>query len=92
MPHWVGIVGTVLVMLAFVPQIVLLLRTRRAGALSIRSNAINATASGLLFCYALLRGDMIFSVVMGYQLAAAILIFVLNVKYRSDKPLVNHEH
>ena len=86
MPHWVGMVGTVLIMLAFVPQIVLLLRTHRAGALSIKSNALNTTASGLLFIYALLRGDMIFSVVMGYQLAAALVIFVLNVKYRGDTP------
>lgn len=84
MPHWVGTVGTVLIMLAFVPQIALLLRTHRAGALSIKSNALNTTASGLLFIYALLRGDMVFSVVMGYQLAAALVIFALNVKYRSN--------
>jgi uncharacterized protein with PQ loop repeat len=82
MPHWVGILGTALVMLAFVPQIVLLLRTRRAGALSIKSNALNVTASGLLFAYALLRGDTIFTIVMTYQLAAAIVIVVLNVRYR----------
>ena len=82
MPHWVGMVGTALIMLAFVPQIVLLLRTRRAGALSIKSNALNVTASALLFAYALLRGDIIFTVVMSYQLAAAIVIVVLNVRYR----------
>ena len=85
-PHWVGMVGTALIMLAFVPQIVLLLRTRRAGALSIKSNALNAAASGLLLVYALLRGDMIFSIVMGYQLAAAFVILLLNEKYRSDTP------
>jgi uncharacterized protein with PQ loop repeat len=86
MPHWVGIAGTALIMIAFVPQIVLLLRTRRAGALSIKSNVLNATASALLFAYALLRGDMVFSVVMGYQLACALFIVVLNISYRGDKP------
>jgi uncharacterized protein with PQ loop repeat len=85
-PHWVGLLGTALIMIAFVPQIVLLLRTRRAGALSIKSNILNTTASGLLFAYALLRGDIIFSVVMGYQLACALLIVVLNIAYRGDKP------
>jgi uncharacterized protein with PQ loop repeat len=83
-PHWVGIVGTTLIMLAFVPQIALLLRTRRAGALSVKSNALNATASGVLLGYALLRGDLIFIAVMGFQLAAAIVIVVLNILYRGD--------
>jgi uncharacterized protein with PQ loop repeat len=83
-PHWVGGVGTALIILAFVPQIALLLRTRRAGALSVKSNALNATASGVLFGYALLRGDLIFIAVMGFQLAAAIVIVVLNILYRGD--------
>ena len=83
-PHWVGIVGSALIMLAFVPQIALLLRTRRAGALSVKSNALNMTASGVLFLYALLRGDLIFIAVMGFQLAAAIVIFVLNILYQGD--------
>jgi len=85
MPHWVGIVGTALNMFAFVPQIELLLKTHHAGALSVRSNVLNAAASGLLFAYAWLRGDLIFIVVMGYQLAASALIVVLNVLYRDDK-------
>jgi uncharacterized protein with PQ loop repeat len=83
-PHWVGIVGSALIMLAFVPQIALLLRTRRAGALSVKSNALNTTASGVLLLYALLRGDLIFIAVMGFQLAAAIVIFVLNILYQGD--------
>ncbi len=83
-PHWVGIVGTALIMLAFVPQIALLLRTRRAGGLSVKSNALNATSSGVLFMYALLRGDIIFIAVMGFQLVAATLILALNVLYRGD--------
>ena len=83
-PHWVGIVGTALVMLAFVPQIALLLRTRRAGALSVKSSALNLTASGVLFGYALLRGDLIFTAVTGFQLAASIVIIVLNILYQGD--------
>jgi uncharacterized protein with PQ loop repeat len=83
-PHWVGIVGTALIMLAYVPQITRLLRTRRTDALSVKSNILNAAASGLLFMYALLRGDLIFILVMGYQLAAAIVIIALNVLCRDD--------
>jgi uncharacterized protein with PQ loop repeat len=83
-PHWVGIVGSALIMLAFVPQIALLLRTRRAGALSVKSNALNTTASAVLLLYALLRGDLIFIVVTGFQLGATIVIFVLNILYQGD--------
>jgi uncharacterized protein with PQ loop repeat len=82
MPHWVGMVGTALVMAAFVPQIAVLLKTRRAGALSVKSNALNMTASISLFGYAVLRDDMIFIITMGFQLVAAIVILVLNIRYR----------
>lgn len=81
-PHWVGMVGTALIMAAFVPQIALLLKTRRAGALSVKSNALNMTAAISLFGYAVLRDDMIFVVTMGFQLAAAIVILALNIRFR----------
>jgi uncharacterized protein with PQ loop repeat len=84
-PHWVGILGTAVVMLAFVPQVALLLKTRRAGALSVKSTALNMTAAATLFAYALLRGDPIFIAVMAYQLAAGILILVLNIRYRGGR-------
>jgi uncharacterized protein with PQ loop repeat len=82
-PHWVGMVGTALIIAAFVPQIVLLLKTRRAGALSVKSNALNMMASISLFLYAILRDDVIFAVTMSVQLAAAIMILILNLRYRS---------
>lgn len=81
-PHWVGMVGAALIMAAFVPQIALLLKTRRAGALSVKSNALNMTATISLFGYAVLRDDMIFVVTMGFQLAAAIVILALNIRFR----------
>jgi uncharacterized protein with PQ loop repeat len=84
-PHWVGLVGTGLIMLAFVPQITLLLKTRRAGGLSIRSNVFNTAASAVLLAYALLRDDVVFIAVMAYQVAAASLILVLNIVYRGDR-------
>jgi uncharacterized protein with PQ loop repeat len=84
-PHWVGLVGTGLIMLAFVPQITLLLKTRRAGALSVKSNVLNSTASAVLFVYAMLRGDVVFIFVMGFQLVAVIVVLILNIIYRGGK-------
>lgn len=82
MPHWAGMVGTALIMAAFVPQIFVLLKTRRAGALSVKSSALNMTASISIFIYAVLRDDMIFVITMGFQLVAGIVILVLNIRYR----------
>ena len=69
-------------MAAFVPQIAVLLKTRRAGALSAKSSALNMAASLSLFVYAILRDDIIFVITMGFQLAAGIVILALNIRYR----------
>lgn len=82
-PHWVGMIGTALVILAFVFQIGILLKTRRAGGLSIGSSVLNMTASGSLFAYAMLREESMFTIVMGFQLAATLSILVLNLLYRN---------
>ena len=81
-PHWVGMVGTALVMAAFVPQIHLLLKSHKAGALNLKSTMLNMMASLSLFAYAIVRDNMIFIVTLGFQLAAAIVILVLNIRYQ----------
>ena len=65
-PHWVGMTGTALVMVAFVFQIAILVRKRKAGGLSIGSSVLNMTASTSLLAYALLRDEPMFSVIMGF--------------------------
>lgn len=81
-PQWVGMVGTALVMLAFIPQIRILLRTRRAGALSFKSTLLSLTANGSLLAYALIRANETFVIVMGFQLVATLTILTLQVLYR----------
>ena len=75
--------GTALVMVAFVFQIGILLKKRKAGGLSVGSSALNMTASGSLLAYALLRGETMFIIVMGFQLAATLSILILNLFYRN---------
>jgi uncharacterized protein with PQ loop repeat len=84
-PHWVGMVGTTLIMAAFIPQIVELLKTRRAGALSVKSNALNLAASISLFAYSVLRDDVVFMITMGFSLTATIVILALNIRYRNAR-------
>lgn len=81
-PHWVGMVGTALVMAAFVPQINLLLKSKKVGALNLKSTVLNMMATLSLFAYAIVRDNTIFIVTLGFQLAAAIVILVLNIRYQ----------
>lgn len=82
-PHWAGLFGTALVMVAFVFQIGTLLKKRKAGGLSVGASALNMTASGSLLAYAMLRHELMFTVVMGFQLAATLSILALNFLYRN---------
>ena len=38
-----------------------------------------------IFAYAMLRDDIIFIATMGFQLAAAIVILVLNIRYGTER-------
>ena len=76
--------GTALVMVAFVFQIGILLKKRKAGGLSVGSSVLNMTASSSLLAYALLRGETMFTIVMGFQLAATVVILILNLIYRNQ--------
>ena len=82
-PHWVGMIGTALVMIAFIFQIAILVRKRKAGGLSIGSSVLNMTASTSLLAYALLRDEPMFSVIMGFQLVATLVILILHLIYRN---------
>jgi uncharacterized protein with PQ loop repeat len=82
-PHWVGMLGTALVMVAFVFQIAILVRKRKAGGLSIGSSVLNMTASASLLAYALLRDEPMFIIIMGFQLVATLVILILNFNYRN---------
>ncbi len=82
-PHWVGMLGTALVMVAFVFQIAILVRKRKAGGLSIGSSVLNMTASTSLLAYALLRDEPMFIIIMGFQLVATLVILILNFNYRN---------
>jgi len=83
-PHWIGMIGTALVMVAFVFQIGILLKKRKAGGLSIGSSVLNMTASSSLLAYAMLRQELKITVVMGFQLAATLSILILHLYYRNQ--------
>lgn len=81
-PHWIGIIGTLLVMAAFVAQIRMLRSNPDSDGLSISANVMGMTSSISLFVYALMQGNLIFEITTGFQIFATVAILALNLKDR----------
>jgi uncharacterized protein with PQ loop repeat len=79
--HWLGLAGTTLVVVGYLPQIVHLVRERCSAGLSYKAYSLWAVASALLFLYALGAGDAVFIALQGYQLTAATLICFFCKRY-----------
>lgn len=79
---WLGFVGTGLVILAYFPQLVHLVRERCSAGLSIGAYVIWAVAALLLWIYAMSRNDLVFIAPQVYQVAATILFCFFGIKYK----------
>ena len=79
--HWVGYGGTALVMLAYLPQILHLLREHCSAGLSVSAYLMWVISAILLLSYAISRGDGVFIALQSYQLIATVLICIYCKKY-----------
>ena len=84
-PHWLGIFGTALVMIAYVPQIVHLAKMHCGDGVSLSAYALWTSASALLFVYAVFGGEPVFSTLQAYNTLACGLILLLGVRYRQSR-------
>jgi uncharacterized protein with PQ loop repeat len=84
--HWAANgaawIGTALTMIAFVPQIMVLARKRRAGALSGQSLGLDVVAGATLLAYAVERHEPVFVTILAFQLACSLAILALGLAYR----------
>ncbi len=79
--RWIGLVGTILCALAYLPQIIHLIRERCAAGLSVWAYVMWVVASGCLLTYAVAIRDPVFVALQGYHLIAATLICFFSKKY-----------
>ena len=82
--HWLGYAGTTLVVLAYLPQIMHLIREHCSAGLSHKAYATWVVAGLLLLSSAIAVGDTVFIALQGYQLTAAMLICFFCKKYEGQ--------
>ena len=90
--HWLGTIGTALVIIAYIPQIRHLLVARCGAGVSLGAYVVWCSASTLLCVYAIIAHEPLFAVLQGYHAVACGLILGLDFKYKDSRcPLHQHE-
>lgn len=89
--HWLGIFGTTLVMIAYIPQILHLAKMHCGDGISLSAHALWAAASALLCAYAILGNEPVFGALQGYNAVACGLILALGAKYRNSRCPLHRE-
>ena len=79
--HWLGYMGTALVIVAYLPQISHLITERCSAGLSVRAYVMWVTSAVLLLTYAISLGDGVFIALQTYQLVATAVICFCCKKY-----------
>jgi len=83
--HWLGIIGTALAMIAYVPQITHLLLMRCGDGISLGAYALWCAASSLLCVYAVIAAEPVFIALQGLHAVACALILYYGAKYRTSR-------
>ena len=83
--HWLGIFGTVVVIISYIPQITHLLKEHCGEGVSLSAYGLWMAASLLLCGYAIVGSEQLFSVLQGYHAAACGIILLLATKFRRAK-------
>ncbi|MFC1703101.1 PQ-loop domain-containing transporter [Patescibacteria group bacterium] len=81
----VGFVGAILAIIAYVPQVSLLLKTRSASGIDIRSWVIWLVATALILTRALTGDDVIFKMLTTSNFIFALVILTLVSMYRTPE-------
>ena len=83
--HWLGIFGTGLVIIAYIPQITHLMKMHCGEGISISAYILWAAASSFLCVYAIIAKEPVFIVLQGYHAVACGLILLFGIKYRTSR-------
>ena len=81
---WVGFAGTIIVIIAYLPQIVHLVKAQCSAGISIKAYALWLLSSFLLLAHAFNLNDAVFISLQSYQLGATMTIVVFAWKYKNS--------
>jgi uncharacterized protein with PQ loop repeat len=81
---WVGFAGTVIVIIAYMPQIIHLVRAQCSAGISLDAYGLWLIASFLLLAHAFNLNDPVFLALQSYQLGATMTIVVFARKYKTS--------
>ena len=81
---WVGFVGTALVIIAYLPQVVHLIKERCSWGISLSAYALWFVAGILICAHAVNLNDPVFIVLQGYNVAATAVIVAFAKKYKRN--------
>ena len=81
---WLGAAGTALVILAYLPQIVHLIKEHCSAGISCVAFGMWGLGGVLLLSYAINLGDPVFVVLQIYQLGASSLICFFGYRYKDS--------
>ena len=83
--HWLGIIGTILTIIAYIPQITHLLKMHCGEGVSIGAYLLWCSASSLLCVYAIIAEEPIFIALQGYHAVACGVILFFGIRYRNSR-------
>ena len=82
--QWIGLIGTALIMIAYLPQIHHLIIERCSGGISIKAYGLWLVAGLLMLVHAVAIEDPVFVALLGYQTGASALIIFFCRKYKGS--------
>ncbi|HXV48984.1 MAG TPA: PQ-loop domain-containing transporter [Candidatus Binatia bacterium] len=81
---WIGFVGTLVVIVAYLPQIAHLVKAQCSAGISLKAYALWIISSLLLLLHAFNLNDAVFIALQSYQLGATMTIVAFAWKYKTS--------
>ena len=82
--NWIGLIGTTLVIIAYLPQILHLVKGQCSAGISLKAYVIWLASSLLLFAHAFSIKDPVFIALQSYQFGATSTIVFFAYRYKDS--------
>ena len=83
--EWLGFAAIALCVLAYLPQIIHLLKEHCSAGLDPKAYCMWVISSALLLTYSIAKNDPVFISLQGYQTGAGALIFYFCLRYKGQR-------